>query len=275
MEDLHNFWSALVGTFTSIWNFATWMVDITRESGVQPSVPLMACLVAISIIWLGSGFAAATIAEIRDRKRFLHLAGGLILPVIYPFAILLFMPKALHNLTPEERAAKEESKRQEELAARGPSATELAAEQQKQRPDQTDKMTPLPSEQAKKISISRGPVGGAASKPAEPAPAVSSDTHSFATPGGAAATGIPPQFNQRHFSNIATDENGNFRGPFMVETNDSRFLEAIRITNALPEVLVVEIQVEGGKTRSVRLPYSKIVECKLKSEWMGHDPHGH
>jgi hypothetical protein len=57
----------------------------------------------------------------------------------------------------------------------------------------------------------------------------------------------------------------------MLETNDGRFLEAVRIVNAMPELLVLEMSVEDGKLRNVRLPYSKIVDCKLKSEWLGQD----
>jgi hypothetical protein len=73
-------------------------------------------------------------------------------------------------------------------------------------------------------------------------------------------------YDQRYCAAIALDGVGRPRGPFLIETEDGRFLEAVRISNALADVLAIEIASEGGKFRNIRLPYNKVKSCKLKSE---------
>lgn len=79
-----------------------------------------------------------------------------------------------------------------------------------------------------------------------------------------------PVIGQQFFTSISVTETGVTRqGPFMVEMDDGTVIEAQKIVKPQEKIVVLEIQGEAGTSRTLRIPYSKIVDCKLKSDWMG------
>ncbi len=290
MEDLKRIAEIFSGIFISLWELISWLVSTAWHSGVSPSVFDMIGIFAIIALWLGSGFAAATVAELRERSRFLHMILGLALPLAYPAAIFLLMPRCKYDIDPADAAAAKEA----EVEARLKKEKEAKASEQEPEPEvqtpqtrQTDPLMPIPPQEEEEdardsgsdtLKMSRASI--VQSVPRTPISVTEFDTASTRTPAHGISIPKPAQrpqaasssfkaFDQRHFASIATDAEGNSRGPFMIETSDGRFLEAIRIINALPDLIVLEMAGEGGKLRSVRLPYSKIKDCKLKSDWLG------
>ena len=91
-------------------------------------------------------------------------------------------------------------------------------------------------------------------------------------------TAVPPvqentqsdaqEFNQNYFTSLATDENGEFNGPFMIDFKDGRIVEASRIVNVMAEAIEIETAGDVDSIRKIRVPYSKISSCALKSNWM-------
>jgi len=76
--------------------------------------------------------------------------------------------------------------------------------------------------------------------------------------------------NQQYFARIATDENGNSTGPYMLELDDDRVLSINKISAALDQVLAVEIREGDEEKKTIRLPYAKIKNCQLESEYMSN-----
>ncbi|HBC86616.1 MAG TPA: hypothetical protein DCZ94_06660 [Lentisphaeria bacterium] len=72
---------------------------------------------------------------------------------------------------------------------------------------------------------------------------------------------LAPVMNQQYFARIASDESGNALGPFILELNDGRVVEVSKISSTLPDVVILEV-VEGGRSNTIRFPYSKIKSCR-------------
>ncbi|HCE46098.1 MAG TPA: hypothetical protein DET40_21345 [Lentisphaeria bacterium] len=72
---------------------------------------------------------------------------------------------------------------------------------------------------------------------------------------------IAPVMNQQYFARIASDEAGNPLGPYILELVDSRVVEVSKISNAMPEVVILEV-IEGGRSNTIRFPYAKIKSCR-------------
>ena len=303
MDDLTRILSIFTGVFAYLWSLLEWTVSTAWNSGVSPSIPAMIGLFLIFALWLASAFAAATIAELRERNRFLHMVLGLILPIIYPIAIHLLMPKSKYDKTSEEEEGKKEKKDEApkpiKVPAKAPAQEQAEPEQESEEPEErnenpTDRQIPIPEEDEEEpdsssdtLKMSRSSITQPNGKPFSGAEFDTSRTTRTPTTFRSLTStttiqkvvkddkaprpskGSLPVFNQKQFASLATDAEGNSRGPYMIETTDGRFLEALRITGTLPDLIVVEMTAEGGKTRSVRLPYAKIRDCKLKSDWLG------
>ena len=83
-------------------------------------------------------------------------------------------------------------------------------------------------------------------------------------------TGIMPAhgiLNQDYFSKRGKDERGNFIGPFILELEDGQILEIEYIVEAFPQAVAVQLG-QGDEGRTIRLPYSKIKDCKTKRRWL-------
>jgi hypothetical protein len=75
-------------------NYVVWL----SEGGWVGAIPIFVGL----LLWLASGCIASTIAEIRLRSPILHLLGGLIIPGVYPLAVLFMMPVKQQKVEKQE-----------------------------------------------------------------------------------------------------------------------------------------------------------------------------
>lgn len=218
-----------MGIFQFLWNFFfgsfQWVIDFIQEwysqateAGFNPSQGTMIGITIFLIIVIGSGLTAMTVAEIKNRQRFLHFFLGILFPVAYP--ILLFF------VLPEFKITSKEEKELEKMIS-----------------NMSDEDNLLPQSELK--SVAKADAKGVA----------------LAMDHGVI-------MNQQYFGRICTDELGNPTGPFILEMNDGRILEAKHIAGALQSVLAVEISLETGENKTIRLPYQNIRACKLKEEWL-------
>lgn len=237
MRDFKILWDVVYSAAEAIFTFIVHWVKFTMACNLSPSIPvIMACFLTLAFL-LGSGFAAATVAEVKEKNRFLHFIGGICFPYFYPAAIHYFIPAPNQDYRPPKDIENEkrelESKRLtnalNEKIANDPFAAMLKS-----------KTTETPPEQ----------------------------TETAVQPAQESAQSGSQEFNQNYFTSIATDENGEFKGPFMIDFNDGRIVEASKIVNVMAEAIEIETPGDGDSIRKIRVPYSKISGCTLKSNWM-------
>jgi tRNA A-37 threonylcarbamoyl transferase component Bud32 len=80
-----------------------------QESGFSPDTGVLIRNAILVALWLGSGFAAATIAENRGRSRLPHFLLGLLAPWIYPIVMSRLLPR-LHEIIRDSQAEEEHAK---------------------------------------------------------------------------------------------------------------------------------------------------------------------
>ncbi|HRR05649.1 MAG TPA: hypothetical protein P5105_00050, partial [Victivallales bacterium] len=92
----------LFGTFTSLAEHFIAQFKEALGAGLSPDWYSIIKICFFLTIWLGSGFFAATVAEIKNRNRLIHFMGGLFVPWIYPFVILFKLEKLIPKLEEDE-----------------------------------------------------------------------------------------------------------------------------------------------------------------------------
>jgi hypothetical protein len=200
----------------------------------SPSILAMLVLFFVAALYLSSAFLSATIAEVRGRKPLPHFIGGIFVPFIY-IGFLYILPKRPRQLTPEDLIEYDDEGNYVPTIAQKLTQKykEKVGEEYVPEPD-----LPKKEEQA----------GSEEEIPEEEVEEL--------------------VFNQKYIASIATDEDGNYFGPFMIGIDNGRYIEALKILEAHPEVCELEIAGDDDKPRKIRLPYSKIVSCELKSDWI-------
>jgi hypothetical protein len=68
------------------------------------------------------------------------------------------------------------------------------------------------------------------------------------------------EWNMDYFDRISRDENGNPTGPWRLVYGDTEIV-ALRIVEALPQNVLVEVEGEDDKGQRLRVPYSRIISC--------------
>lgn len=77
------------------------------------------------------------------------------------------------------------------------------------------------------------------------------------------------EIGAHYFASISVSETGVTRqGPFMIQLIDGSVLEAQKIVRPEEKVVVLEILGEGGKPKTLRIPYERVSNCQLKSDWV-------
>lgn len=200
----------------------------------SPSVLTMFGISFAVALYLSSGFIAATAAELRGRNPLPHFIGGVIFPFIY-IGVVYALPKKPKPIRPEDLIVYDED------GNYVPTISQKLTQKYKEKVGEEYVPEPqLPKEEEQTGSVEEIP----GEEEAELA------------------------FDQKYISSIATDDMGNYFGPFMIGIDNGRYIEALRILDAYPEVCELEIAGDDDKPRKIRLPYSKIVSCELKSDWI-------
>ena len=224
-----------MGVFHFLWNFFfgsfEWLIDFIKEwllqaseSGFTPSIGSLIMLTIVFLLVVGSGMAAMTIAETKNRYRPLHAMLGMLLPIVYP-ALLFFV-------LPEFKIKSKGEKDAEALVESMGAAASEAPKSELRAVQKADK-------KGVDSNLDRA--------------IVESEI-----------------LDQQYFARIATDENGNPTGPYMLELDDDRILSINKISAALDQVLSVEMGKGDEEKKTIRLPYSKIKSCQLESEYMNN-----
>jgi hypothetical protein len=69
-----------------------------------------------------------------------------------------------------------------------------------------------------------------------------------------------PDWDMEYFDRISRDENGNPTGPWRIVYGDTEVI-ALRIVDALPQNVLVEVEGDDERGHRLRIPYSRIVSC--------------
>lgn len=182
-------------------------IELGREylSFLQNAWPGVAALILLGVVWLASGCAAATVAELRRHGPWLHFCGGIVIPIGYPLFVLFVLPR----------------KKEKEAKVKEEKVTHIEG--------------PPPVEQPPVSKIK-----------AHLEPVIEAEE---------------PAFNQAYFKRIASDSEGNLRGPFTFNIGGEQ-LRVERIVEAMPAAVVIEIVDAQNKAQTIRLPYTRIEGCK-------------
>lgn len=211
-------------------------------SGLTPSFGTTFGLAVLITLWLANGFAAATFSEMKFRSRFIHFIGGLLLPVVYPAFVFFVLPKLPEPVDELEQYFDLEGK---QILTEGQKMTQRLMEKT-----------------------------GAEYVPKVPERKADKEVKTAEAQSQAEQENGELVIDHKYISSLALDADGNPLGPYIIELTDGRFIEAVRILDAYPEVFELEISGPDEKLKKIRLPYNKITSCVLKSEWMGSENAG-
>ncbi len=266
MQNFEYVWAILTGTFTSLYAYIVDWNGTIAEIGVYPSFFKTLLIFLVITLWLSSGFAGATIAELRGKSRLFHFSFGLLLPLIYPLGAFFFMPSVylkdqvqdtveeeVQPEEPQDQIVEQDTKKLNEIPHVSHSQEELDQFRQ------TISMEAVKQDKQDEFRLEAAPVGENASPEENEEEEPIMDVEPLPPPPSG-------KIDQAYMSSISVDASGKHRGPFIIELHDGRFLEAVRILPPLQELAVLEIKGEG-RTQTVRVPYAKIKSCELKSIW--------
>lgn len=224
-----------MGVFHFLWNFFfgsfEWLITFIKEwflqaseSGFTPNIVSLIMLTILFLLIVGSGMAAMTIAETKNRSRPLHAVLGMFLPLVYPALLFFVLPEF-------KIKSKNEKDLENLIEGMGVDSAELPKSELR--------------------SVQKADKAGVD---------ISLDKAILET----------EVLDQQYFARIATDENGNPTGPYMLELDDDRILSINKISAALDQVLAVEMGETEEDKKTIRLPYAKIKSCQLESEYMSN-----
>ena len=86
-------WNFFFGSFEWIFSFINEWSSQAEAAGFSPTTGGIIGISILMIIPVGSGLTAMTIAEIKQRERFLHLFLGMLLPIAYPILLYFVLPE--------------------------------------------------------------------------------------------------------------------------------------------------------------------------------------
>jgi len=206
-------------------------------SGLMPSAGMMAGIAVLIVFILANGFAAATFSEMKFRGRFIHFIGGLVLPVVYPLFVYFILPKLPEPVDETEQYFDKDGQ-------------QILTEAQKLTKKLMEKtgVEYVPKIPEKKVDKDLKTAE-------EKSQADQKNEDEFV-------------IDHKYINSLVRDADGNPLGPYIIELADGRFIEAVRLLDAYPEVFELEISGPDEKLKKIRLPYNKITSCVLKSEWM-------
>ncbi len=230
------FMAIIGGGFDIVWRTFSDMAAVMFCPAVRPSLGFSLLVLVSLAAFLGGGFLAASIAESKERNRLLHFCCGLLLPYAYA-VILRRMPTAL-------RPVAEQEEEPEPAAVVPPPPEQAEGEPAKLRINY--EFQKMKTWEEKKEE---------APEP-QPEPAAPAEEEGLV------------EANQEYFSSIKMDSEGNYNGPFVIELDDGRIVEANRIVEAHPAFVEFEALGQGDKLSVMRIPYSKVSGVMLKSDWI-------
>ncbi len=191
---------------------------------------LQVCLIAV--VFLGSAFLAATIAENRNHKMKLHFLLGLLVPYLYP-VVLVFYLKTV-------QAAAEAEDEIDPLSDLSSAMTERLKDIKKTQAE----------ERSKKVKRVQSGIEEENNKTNEVKQDEQVETEDVVQEELSV-------FTRRYFQDLAVDSSGAKAGPFkLVALNGSEF-NVSRIKNIQKDMASFEVDVHG-RTKNIRIRYNNI-----------------
>ncbi|QSH41482.1 hypothetical protein P0136_07810 [Lentisphaerota bacterium ZTH] len=219
----------IVGTVLSLKSF----IMVIFRAGVWPDWQIIGLAFIFFAVWLGSGFLAATIAELRRHKVILHFFIGLIFPYVYPGILAVRL-----------RTARSLELHDEEIRDVGESA------------NLTSSLLNIKVRKEAERALRKGAEVPDNNELAFQASASIKLKHDATAQTSSEADG--KVYNKRFFENFAVDSTGERSGPFEMCVNDGTRIEILKIKAVHNDLAVFEIST-GKKTKSIRIKFQNII----------------
>lgn len=243
-------------------------LTLVVNSGAWPDWHFIGMASIFIVIWTGSAFAAATIAEMAGHRILLHFLGGLALPYIYPALLMLRIKKVEKQVEFVEEVEKSDKtcqitakltnireKKAEERQAKKLLMFEKKKSFQQSQPEDTDSETVIPSEDETEQPVEAVQEGESASVAEENV--ITTEPQAEVAPAPEPVAG----FTRRQIESLAVDNTGGRVGPFLITLHQGQPVTAVSIKGIQDELATFEVQVED-KIKSIRIRYQNIKSCE-------------
>ncbi|MFA7229783.1 MAG: hypothetical protein WC071_00795 [Victivallaceae bacterium] len=244
-----------------------WMTLVVN-SGAWPDWHFVGMVSVFIVIWTGSAFAAATIAEMAGHRILLHFLGGLALPYIYPALLMLRIKKVEKQVVFLEEVA--ESGESYQITAKLANIREKKIEaRQAKKVMMFEKMKSF--QQSQSGNADSESVMPSTDETEQPAEAVQEEQpasvveENIITPEPQAEVAPAPEpvsgLTRRQIESLAVDNTGGRVGPFLITLHQGQPVTAVSIKGIQDELATFEVQVED-KIKSIRIRYQNIKSCE-------------
>jgi hypothetical protein len=213
--------AAVIGELAIIWNYGL------------PSFSMMLGVFLVVAVWLGSGFFAATVAELFGHRVTRHFVLGLLLPYGYPIWLTNHITAVVRQQAADEKTQGEQKHeaQRSEIAAR---FSAIAAERAARRPRAALKEVAPPEPPAEPV--------------AEP---VAADP---AAPSG-------PTLKEQIFD-LPVNVEGERNGPFRIGTTNGIVLDVASIRSMNDDFFICVV---AGSGKAVRIKYDNVTSFEISS----------
>ncbi len=217
-------------------------VGLVWEYGLM-SLSTMTVLFVLFGLWLGSGFFAATVAELFRQPMGRHFFMGLLIPYVYP----IMLAKTIH-LGEARAAAEEQAEKVEKEEQR---AADLTNRFEAMRAERAAKRREKIAEKAG-ISVEQVIAEEEAAAAAAP-PAVE---ETIAAP--PVAAGLPPESEavRAALYDLDVDNEGNRQGPFELQLRDGSTVMVSSVRSMQADFMMCVVSATG---KTVRVKYQNVI----------------
>lgn len=217
-------------------------IDLIWTYGLM-SISGMAVLFVLFGLWLGSGFFAATVAELFRQPMGRHFFMGLLIPYVYP----IMLAKTIH-LGEARAAAEEQAEKVEKEEQRAADLTNrfeaMRAERAAKRREKIAEKAGIPVEQV----IAEEEAAAAAAPPAV------EETIAVAP----AAAGLPPESEavRAALYDLDVDDSGSRPGPFELQLRDGSAVIVSSVRSMQSDFMMCVVSATG---KTVRVKYQNVI----------------
>ncbi len=237
-------------------SFYQW-IRLFFHVGAYPDFALLLKYFIWFAIWLSSGFLAATISEMKGYGVLLHFGGGLLLPYIYPIAIIFLLQERFGEKAVGATLDESETR----VAIASYEITERIKQHRIQK--RLDKLGIDPdSEEAQAVIEEENQLFKAHEVEIKPKEEVLKEIQSEDEEEQTVSE--EDGMNRSYFEAIAVNALGEREGPFDLELNNGTVMAVESIANILDDLAVFEIIDHNGRKKRLRVKYENIVSCRKR-----------
>lgn len=229
--------SSIGSLFNELMSYGYNWIRLFFHSGSGPYWQPLLESFSIFAVWVGSGFLAATISENRGHNIWLHFAGGMLIPYIYPLALLFVLKE--REIIPAEM-----------LDTLGQHLVQ-----------ESTRLTGKMQEHSRKKKLERLKAKHGTDEPEMIAPIEQEEDGGEAaeTAGQISEVSAP---DRDYFDSLAVNELGERVGPFILTMKNGSEIIAEKIAGTQAALAIFEIVDKNGQAKRIRIRYDNIESCR-------------